>query len=309
MTNTEKVFIFGSTGNIGTPLVLDLLSHQVATTIYVRNVEKAQSLFSHHEGASKYLTMIEGDNDDIEKIQKHLAHHTRLFLMINYPPDFISKLTTIATLAFEAGVQQIIHLSSVFATYPRRLMYFGDVQSSGEEALFNLVQSFNQQDGEKKKRSVVVLRPSRFTSNILNIDRPLIEKDHGTLIDTADLNQIQEWISIYDIAKVASNIFQDVVDKHGEGAVYELIGDLNTPKERVAIFEQLYQRPFTYQQISVVDKINKYLQNPIFPFKAAYDLGSFKEPYPSVTPGIEFLLGRKPQTFKDYLVTVKDALL
>ena len=50
-------------------------------------------------------------------------------------------------------------------------------------------------------------------------------QSENTLVDSADPEEKQEWISPFDIAQVAVNILQDSIDKHGDAA-YDLVGDL-----------------------------------------------------------------------------------
>ncbi|KAI9304190.1 hypothetical protein BJ944DRAFT_250080 [Cunninghamella echinulata] len=294
-SSVERVFVIGGTGNVGKKAVEDLLANKVPVTLYTRNPSKVTNLFPKSVHGD-LVSIVEGDLVDLTPLKEGLNGHTRLFLLVTLASGLPSTKGAIAKLAYEAGIQQIVDISSTTVSLPWRTNFIGDEHYLAEKSIYDSAVEY--------KRSFVALRPGRFMSNVIYFDRPT---DKG-VFDVVDPSLKQAWISPNDIGAVAAVILQDDIKKHGNAA-YELDGDVITPIERTEILSRVLGRPLTYHRVSSVDKYNQLKQIPGFPFGAVFGLAAYVEKEGYVTPGIAILLGREPETFEQYITANKDALL
>ncbi|CAO3650635.1 unnamed protein product [Cunninghamella echinulata] len=234
VSTPERVFIIGGTGNVGQRAVEDLLANKVPVTLYARNPSKVANLFPSHYGNDKLLSVVQGDVNDLTPLQAALPGHSRLFLLVNDLINLPTLKESIAKLAYDADIQQIVDISSISVGFSWRADFIGYQHYLAEKNILELAEQANN------KRSFVALRPGRFMSNILSFDRPSAEKGIG-------------WISPNDIGAVAAVILQEDIQKHGN-AVYEMVGDVVTPKKRAELFTAVHDRPYSYQQISALAK-------------------------------------------------------
>ncbi|KAG1294060.1 hypothetical protein G6F66_005550 [Rhizopus arrhizus] len=134
MTNNERVFIVGGTGNVGSRVVRNLIAKNIPVTLYARSPEKVNALFSGNE----LVKTLQGDYDDLSPLKEGLKGHIRLFLLINDYTKFSQLKETIATYAYEAGVKQIVDISSLSVSFPWRSNMNGNMHRLGEEAILNI---------------------------------------------------------------------------------------------------------------------------------------------------------------------------
>ncbi|KAG1049189.1 hypothetical protein G6F43_008471 [Rhizopus delemar] len=289
MTNSERVFIVGGTGNIGSRAVRNLIAKNIPVTLYARSPEKVNALFSGHE----LVKTLQGDYDDFSPLKEGLKGHTRLFLLINDYVKFSQLKETIATYAYEAGVKQIVDISSLSVSFPWRSNLNGNMHRSGEEAILNI----------PNRGYVVTLRPGRFMSNLTAFEFP----HNDVVASSTDPDVPEGWISPNDIGDVAAIVLTEDIEKHKD-AVYELNGDVVTPAQRTDILSRAVGRPFTYKKISAVEKykINLDHMPHHMAFAISTSLATINALTPNVTNGMEILLERKPETLEQYIFNNKD---
>ncbi|OBZ80295.1 hypothetical protein A0J61_11656 [Choanephora cucurbitarum] len=130
----------------------------------------------------------------------------------------------------------------------------------------------------------------------------------GFVYDDVLADEPQEWISYNDIADVAAVILQDDTKKHGSNC-YTLMGDVVTVTERAAIISRVLGQTIPYKQMTSAEKYNKMIQDGI-PHGIALDFSdNFKiNKDKRVTPVIEILTGRKPETLEAFLNAHKHCL-
>lgn len=291
--SSERVFIIGGTGNIGIKTVNDLLDNKIPVTLYARSPEKVASLFSH---GKDLVNVVQGDYKDLSPIKEGIKGHTRLFLLIGDFTDFANTKRTIATYAYEAGVQQVVDLSSFTVNIGWRTSSIGSEHYYGERAIFDI----------PNRANMVTLRPGRFMSNHLHMTNPVAT---NCIFDTADPDQPQGFISTNDIGAVAAVILREDVKKHGE-AVYNLTGDVVTSAERAAIFSRVIGKEIKYTKIAPAQKYKQIMASGVFNHVIAIDFCDNLDGCDDakVTPSIEILLNRKPETLEEYLTANKDSL-
>jgi uncharacterized protein YbjT (DUF2867 family) len=218
-------------------------------------------------------------------------------LLVTEVVNVVKLKNQISRIAFEAGVKQIVDISSTTVNIGWRTSYIGASQFGAEMSMFDL----------PNRGHIVNLRPGSFMSNFLYSDHPL---PGGKIYDTSDSDRPQGYISTNDIGAVAAVILRDNISKHGD-AVYSLTGDVRTPAERAEILTRILGQEITYQKIKPIEKYNNIIKYSHFPHLLALDLccGSDSQDDSRVTPEISILLGREPETLEEYLASKKAVYL
>ena len=291
MANKERVFIVGGTGNVGSRTVRNLIAKDIPVTLYARNPEKVNALFSGNE----LVKTLQGDYNDLSPLKEGLKNHSRLFLLISDFNKFSQTKETIATYAYEAGVKQIVDISSAYASFAWRSNFIGHVHRSAEEAMLNI----------PNRGYLVALRPGRLMSNLVVFEIP----HNGVVASSTEPDVSEGWISPNDIGDVAAVVLSEDIEKHKD-AVYELNGDVVTPAQRTDIFTRAVGRPFIYKKISVAERYNiltslGHISHHVA-FAVCTSLATTDSLLPVVTDGMEILLGRKPETLEKYIFDNKD---
>ena len=293
MTTTERVYIIGGTGNIGTATVRELLKKGMSVTVYARSPIKAQGLF----GDNDKLAIVEGDLNDLKPFEESITGHTRLLLIVTDLSRIATLKISLAQKAYAAGVQQIVDLSSITSGDSWRTSTIGRAHRVAEEGILAI----------QDRGAFVALRPGMFMSNQFHQDTHSI-KSMNTIVGIAEPTGVQSWISSNDIGLIASNIFQDPIEKHGD-AVYNILGDLVTCEGRAQILSKILGRTITYTKVSQEQMYQSLTEQAGFPHLVAYDfLGLLSNPV-TITPGLSILLGRQPETLAQYLEANKSLLL
>ncbi|KAI8339813.1 hypothetical protein BD560DRAFT_450776 [Blakeslea trispora] len=287
--STERVFIIGGTGNIGVKTVNDLVANNVPVTLYARNPEKVKTTFTTN---NNLIQVVKGDYSDLSPLKEGVKGHTRLFLLVSDFSRFAEIKREIAEYAYAAGVKQIVDISSFTVDHGWRRSYLGQEHYLGEKSVLDI----------PNRGKFVALRPGVFMSNLFWQSNVNTE---GYICDDIPADQPQSWISPNDIGAVAAVILQGDANKYGD-AVYGLHSDVVTPAERAAIFSKILGREIPYKQVTPIERYHKMVEHHTPP-PIALDMvdnlvGSDMQ---RVTPCIEILTGKKPETLEHYLTTNK----
>jgi len=285
----DKVFITGATGSIGTHTVRRLVEAGKATTIFARNEEKARSLFEK-EFATGNLSLVKGDYNDYDAFKKGIQGHTRLLILVANLDQMGEIKGKLGRLAYEAGVKQIVDISSFTVSEYIKGSYISNSHTVGEEALFKAA--------AESGRNVVVLRPGDFMTNALHGDAFTI-KSFNKIIGFGRPERKSSLVDPRDIADVAVSVFLDPIEKHGNN-VYDVHPEVLSNKERAEIFSRVLGRQITYQQgeiQAVYDNLIKHL-----PHKLAYDFASILSvDFDRPTPQIVILTKRPTRKYEDWI--------
>ena len=282
---TERIYILGATGNVGSNVVHELTKSGAQVTAYTRSPQKIQNA---------NVSIIKGGFDDLNPFKESISGHTRLFLVV---PDEASEnmaetKTNLCQIAYDAGVKQVVDLS--VQSTPWRHFAFLLPHQEAEHAIFKL---------KRPKNSYVSLRPSNFMTNLLfSLDTI---KRQSAIFEVTGPNERQEWISPRDIGTIAARILLDPVEKHGD-AGYELVGDIVTPMERADIFTKVLGRPVTYSEVPAQEYYDRLIKNGI-KHAMAYCMVTYQVASPAVTRGLPVLLGRSPESIETWIVNNKEA--
>lgn len=298
MVYEEKIFIIGSTGNIGQPLVRKLLAKpKVALTLYARSAAKVQQVFG--DQPIDKVQIVEGDYADQKVFEQAIPGHTRLFLLVASPNfgEYPTIIRGFAEKAYNAGVQQIVLNSGITASTPWRTAIYS--AANFEEAILSL----------PNRKSLVTLRPANLMSNqLIPGSEAHTAKTANTIFDVRNEDKLNPWISPNDIGEVAANILQDPNEKHGD-AVYELIGDSRTPKEHAEILSRVLGKTITYQKITEEQLYEALTKQAGLPHTLTYMLLNLTQFTRTRTPGLSILLGRQPETLEQWIEKNKSAFL
>ncbi|KAI8073357.1 hypothetical protein BC940DRAFT_268156 [Gongronella butleri] len=289
----DKILVTGATGGVAQKIVKDLLAKGVAVTAYVRSKDKCAQMF----GDSAGLSIVEGGYDDLKALKHAMPGHTRVFLMCADLPRMAEIKTNIAVMAYDAGVKQIVDLSSRFTQFPWRTSFIGESHLLAEKQIYELAL--------KKNRFYVAIRPSRFMSNHFWVDAMSI-KEEKLILDCQPADALVEWISPDDISDVSTAVLTDPVEKHVNFG-YTLIGDNVSNAKRAELWTKALGQKITYKPLTPVERYNSLLGIGL-PHPMAFDLSSVptNQPPNLVVP---ILLGRPYQKLEEWIEKNKDALM
>ncbi|ORX59604.1 NAD(P)-binding protein [Hesseltinella vesiculosa] len=299
MAPQERIFFVGGTGNTGSPAVRQLLEKGIPVTLFARNPDKVQQLFSSF-ASSPLLSVVPGDLDNLAPLIDALPGHSRLFMVLVGHDTWKTKVA-IAQAAYAAGIKQIVDVSAV-------LSLMGDWRTSSIiDNVYKAEKLIIEDPARPQDAAYVSLRPGRFMSNIVApTSRPL--QDY-ILRDIPAPDEAQGWISPNDIGSLAAVVLTEDIAKHGDAA-YDMIGDSVTPNQRAAVYGRLLGRPITYQQITPSENFDRNYKPLLafLPFRAALELATYVDPprLSKVSNTLPILLGRQPESLEQYLTAKKD---
>ncbi|KAK4521331.1 uncharacterized protein ATC70_011946 [Mucor velutinosus] len=199
-TTNESVFVIGFNGNVGSAAVKALLKYQVPVTVFSRNVAKVSTVFPD---TGDLLKVVEGDFSDLSPIKEGTKGHSRLLLLAQGLDTTVYIKKTIATYAYEAGVKQVVDISTSAVNLGWRASTIGSVHYYAEKAIFDI----------PNRGHFVTLRPAWFASNIIRDHRPVANK---ALLTTAPIDFQKGYISPNDIGVVAATILREDAAKHAD---------------------------------------------------------------------------------------------
>ncbi|UJR11401.1 hypothetical protein I4U23_015581 [Adineta vaga] len=296
-SSKERVFVTGASGGIGSGVVRGLVKKGIDTTAYVRSEEKAKELFKD-ELKSGHLKIAVGTYSTVDDFKEAIQGHTRLFLLFaavhSKPADMSEVKGTLAKIAFEQGVQQIVDLSSAFVSTYGRKGIIGYMHTTAEEKLWTLA------DENPNQRSLVVLRPGSFTNNHLMADVHHI-KHSNKLVSCGSPSSVTTWIDTRDIADCAVAVLSESIEKHDRN-IYELGAEALSNEQRAAIFTKVLGKPINYEQQSFQD-FYKAMTGLGMPHSIVYNftLIASKDICDSTTPQIAIIIGRPLHTLEEWI--------
>ncbi|CAO3656546.1 unnamed protein product [Mucor fragilis] len=290
----ERIYIIGGTGSIGSKTVQDLLANQVPVTLYARDPSKVATMFPQAD--NDLLKVVQGDFQDLSPIKESVKGHSRLYLIASDISTYAQFKKTIATYAYAAGVKQIVDISSSYIDHGWRTTAIGQMSYLAETGLFNI----------PDRGYLVNLRPTRFMGNMLGQMNRHVNQG---IFNNVPKDFEQGWASNNDIGALAAVILQEDIHKH-QDAVYNMTSDVCTPGQFAAILSKIVGKDLPYIQITDVQMYNALMQAKVFSHPVALEFIDYgNEKSARVTPCIEIMLGRKPETLEEFLNANKDNIL
>ncbi len=115
----SEILILGSTGSIGYAFADNLIAKNIAITVLVRNVAKANNLFKSNPN----VEIIKGDVQDLELLKKISADKNYIFHGINYPYDkWFGNMDTATVKVIEAA-----SINKALIIFPGNVYNFGNL--------------------------------------------------------------------------------------------------------------------------------------------------------------------------------------
>ncbi|KAG2173428.1 hypothetical protein INT44_008780 [Umbelopsis vinacea] len=289
----SKVYIIGATGGIGAPVVKELLEKNVQVTALVRDPSKAEQLF----GQSSNLTLVKGDYEDLDGYKSTIAGHDRLFLLVSSLGRLAEIKINLATIAYAAGVKQVVHVSSVSVCGPWRESFISTVHYDSEVGILSI----------PNRGKYVTLRPNQFFSNHFFSDDKTI-RAKNEIYGSADPDQGLHWVSSNDIAKVAVTVMTEPIEKHDD-CVYNLTTVKYSGNERAAIISKVLGKEVKYVQIPVEQRYKIFTDVVHMPHSVAIGLVSAEDFVSPVNKALPILLGRPVEGLDAWFEANKEKFL
>ncbi|CAO3691484.1 unnamed protein product [Umbelopsis ramanniana] len=272
----SKVYVIGGTGGIGAQVIKELLEKNVQVTALVRDPSKAEQMF----GKSSNLALVQGDYNNLDGYKSSIAGHERLFLLVHSFDDMAGIKVNLSTIAYAAGVKQIIDVSSVSVCGPWRATLIAAEHYDSEVGILNI----------PNRGKIVTLRPNQFFSNHLFSDDKTI-RAKNEIYGSVDGDQGLHWVSPNDIAHLAANVLTDSIEKHDD-CVYDLTTVKYSGNERAAIISKVLGKEVKYVQVPYEQRYKIMTEVVHMPHKVAIGLVSFDDFVSPVNPALPILLGR-----------------
>lgn len=287
----SKVYILGATGGVGAQVVLELLERQVPTTVFVRDPSKAASMFGNHNN----LVIVQGDYNNVESFKATIAGHDRLFILVKDVDSMPKIKVTFAKLAYEAGVKQIVDISSASVSGPYRENYIAAAHYFSEDAIYRL----------PNRGTYVALRPTSFFSNHFFGDNKTVQFK-GIITGHQGPDKRLSWISTTDIAYLTVNIMTEHVEKHGD-MVYNLTSVSMSGNERAAAISRAIGKEIKYVQVPFEQQYKAMVEFANMPHHMVFGLLAGNNDSSSVNEGLPLLLNRPAETLEEWITANKSA--
>jgi uncharacterized protein YbjT (DUF2867 family) len=149
--------------------------------------------------------------------------------------------------------------------------------------------------------TVVSLRPSRFFTNHTWTKDALTHLN--AVVDCHPFDLKVEYISIDDIADVATVVLTDPIEKH-QSRAYTLIGDSVDGVTRASYFAQILNKSIVYKQVTPQELVDTMVKTDS-PWPFAYDLATV-DTTRGPTDAVPILLGRPYETLESWVLKNKE---
>jgi uncharacterized protein YbjT (DUF2867 family) len=287
----SKVYVLGATGGVGTQVVKELLERHISTTIFVRDSIKATSLFGEQEN----LNVVQGDYDNVETFKTTITGHERLFILVKDLENMPKIKVTFAKLAYEAGVKQIVDISSISVSGPYRENYIAAAHYFSEDGIYKI----------PNRGNYVALRPTSFFSNHFFGDNKTVQYK-GIITGHQGADEKMSWVSTNDIAYLAVNIMTEPVEKHLD-MVYNLTSVSMSGNERAATISRAVGKEIKYVQVPFEQQYHTMVEYAHMPHHLVFGLLAGNNDTCTVNDGLPLLLNRPTETLEEWITANKGA--
>jgi uncharacterized protein YbjT (DUF2867 family) len=279
---SDKIFIIGASGDIGSQLTNFLLKKNAQVTLYARNVEKTKGLFGDN------VNIVQGDYTTTDVFEKAIVGHTRMFILVSADKNMPKIKGTFSKIAYAAGVRQVVDISSFTVNFPYRSGFISTIHRESEEAILAV---------KPEDQFYVALRPGRFYTSHIWLNGQAI-KTRQSLDVIHDLDHREDFVSTTDIAELASVVLTEPVEKHAS-CVYTMISESLSTNERAEIFSEATGKPVKGNRIPIKSMYDHILSVG-FPHFLAIDLVQ-RSASTGATPYFSIMIGRPAQTLREWL--------
>ena len=272
-----------NSGNIGTPVALELAKAGHEVTITVRSPE------SNPEWDRLKIKQAVFDINDGKSMEKALSGHEAFFSLTPLVQNMVEAGINAVHAAKRAGIQRIVR-SSAAGAGPSAAIELGRWHYEVEKAV------------ESSQIPFTILRPMNFMQNYLTYGNPESIKAQNAFYAPLGMANL----AIVDTRDVSSIAAKCLVAPGHEGKRYELTGGESLSCSDLAkTFSQILGRTINYVDVpeaAANDGMSK-AGMPAWLIKLLSELNAVgKAGYlANVSPDAEKVLGRKPTTFEAFV--------
>ena len=280
-TASPTMLVTGTTGNIGTELIKQLVERNVPVRALIRSAKDRDKLV-HLPG----ITIVEGDFNDPVSLGRALAGMEKAFLLTNSSEQAEQQQLQFVAEAKRAGVKHVIKLSQLGAdpaSPVRFLRYHAVVEQAIQES--GVVYTF--------------LRPNLFMQGLLGFrDSVVSQNQFFAAIGDAKVSLVD----VRDIAAVGAAV---LTEPGHVNKVYTLTGPQALTHAELAIeFTKALGRPITFVNVTP-EVMRGALEQVGFP---AWQADGLIEDYAHysrheasvVTADVETATGQRPHSFAEF---------
>lgn len=289
-----KILVTGATGNVSQQVVQLLLEMGPTTSIQiragVRDPERARDL------AEAGVEVVRYDHDHPQTVAAAFEGVERAFLLVPFVPDFAELGRQAIDAARTAGAKHIVRLSAAGAD-PSADGWLPRNHGQVDQAL------------EESGLGYTILRPTFFQDNIINYSAPTL-KSQGTFYGTSADPKVA-YVSTRDIAAVAKEIL--LRPEPHPGKTYDLTGGEGvTAVELAELLSRITGRSITFTHLTPDEYADGMRQSgtpePYVEAMLGLEYVKANGWAAQVSPHVEQILGRRPETYADYLNRNADRL-
>ena len=275
--------IIVNSGNIGTPLALELAQtgHQVTLTVRMPKPNPACDKLG--------VKQVPFDINKPDSMVAALAGHEAFFSLTPLVENFIAAGTSAILAAKKAGILKIVR-SSAQGAGPAAGIQLGRWHYAVEKVL------------EDTGIPFTVLRPPNFMQNYLGFGTPQTIKSQNAFYSAQGDGKVSQ-VDTRDISAVAAHV---LVESGHEGKFYDLTGGESfSNAEAAAVFTRLLGRQI--QHVSISDEQARQAMlgagTPVWLTNLIVELGMIGRAgyLAAVKPDVENILKRKPITFEEFV--------
>lgn len=279
------ILVTGSTGTIGSQVLMQLQGKQAEVRALTRSPEKAQ--------LPAGVRPVKGDLSDVDSVRAALTGVSTLFLLAPNVPDELTQAMLTLSAAREAGVKGIVYLSVFKGEEYTDVPHF-----TGKYTVERMIDDLHL--------PATVLRPAYFIQNDLRQKDPLLKLGvYGMPIGAKGLSMV-------DIRDIGGAAAIELLRRAQAAAplpreTYELVGpDSLTGETIAAIWSEALGRPIRYGGDDLIGMEQR--MKAMLPSWHAMDLRLMLNRYQ--TNGavataediarLTSLLGRAPRSYRDF---------
>ena len=286
------IFLFGSTGNVGRPLVRLLSSTHSIHGYRIRcQTRDTQSDNSQQLAKLPHVELHTADYSSDDGVRAAMQDVTRVYI-VNSPFDMSEVPHVQAWMRLGKGQLEFVIYLSAMATGE---IDYSPVHTAGEAAVrtSGIPHAF--------------LRPIRFMQNFTNPRHKPFAINKGHIMG-ADGDIASAAVDCRDIAECLAAILTAPTTQLAkyDGQAYALTGvDLLTGDEQAAMFTRYFNTPITFDNVSM-DEYKSWLEGLGMPqpfvqglMRGLTYMRTGHAAY--VAPGVRDILGREPRGWKEFL--------
>lgn len=280
----SKILVTGATGTIGRQVALALAQAGASVRAAVRDPAKAKDL------ADAGVELVSLELADPKSVSAALVGVDRLFLLTPFVEDPKPMIEAVLGAARDAGVRHVVRLSAAGA------------DPNGQ---FQLVREHGEieQAIERSGIGFTILQPTFFMDNLVNYGAAQTIAAQGRFFGSSGEGKAA-FVSSLDVGAVAAAILQDP-EPHA-GKTYVLTGgEALSAQELASLVGELRGKPVGYVDLTPEQHRAAFEQHgaPAWMIDGMIALEGVKRAgwAEAVSPVVEDILGRAPETYRAFL--------